>query len=333
MQSIPLAKRMAAFSVVIAFISLLALDAVSQTTSTGAGKNTQPPPPQKIRTFSSPEEAANALVAAAEKYDVKALYEILGPEGKQIIETGEPARDKEQAMAFAAQAREKMSVDKKTQYSSRGRHSNRTATLIVGKEDWPFPVPIIRRDQKWSFFTTVGIRELLLRRIGRNELDAIEACRIYVEAQHDYALLKREGTGVNQYAQRIIATPGKQDGLAWQNADGTWGGPLGPNIAAAVERGYTNRNEPFHGYFFKVLTGQGPSAPLGEMNWIVKGMMIGGFALIATPAQYRLTGVKSFIVSYDGVVYEKDLGPNSVQIGRATERFNPDATWRPVADQ
>jgi hypothetical protein len=333
MQAIPIARRMATFSVTVAVVSLLVFDVLSQTTSTSAARKTQTPPPSRIRTFSSPEDAANALIDAAEKYDVPALYEILGPEARQIIETGEPAGDREQAMAFAAQAREKMSVDKKTQYSSRGRHSNRSATLIVGKEDWPFPVPVIRRDQKWSFFTTVGLRELLLRRIGRNELDAIEACRIYVEAQHDYALLKREGTGVNQYAQRILSSPGKQDGLAWQNADGTWDGPLGPNIAAAVQRGYTNLNEPFHGYFFKVLKGQGPAAPLGQLDWVVKGVMIGGFALIATPAQYRVTGVKSFIVSHDGVVYEKDLGPNSVQIGRATDRFNPDRTWRPVAEQ
>lgn len=335
MKSIPIARHLATFSVAIgtvALIYLLVFDAMSQTTSIGAGKKTQPPPPPKIRTFSSPEEAANALIDAAEKYDVQALYEILGPEGKEIIETGEAVRDREQAMAFAAQAREKMSVEKKTHHASRAKRTTRSATLVVGKDDWPFPVPIIRRNQKWSFFTAVGLQELLYRRIGRNELDAIQICRMFVEAQHEYALLKRQANDVNQYAQRMVSTPGKQDGLAWQNADGTWGGPVGENIAKAVEKGYS-AGEPFHGYYFKVLKGQGPAAPLGQLDFVVKGVMIGGFALIAAPAQYRVTGVKSFMVSHDGVVYEKDLGPNTLEIAKKIDRFNPDKTWSPVEGQ
>lgn len=138
---------------------------------------------------------------------------------------------------------------------------------------------------------------------------------------------------MNQYAQRIISTPGTQDGLAWQNADGTWGGPVGENIARAIERGYTSRTEQYHGYFFKVLKGQGPAAPLGEMDFVVKGVMIGGFALIAAPAQYRVTGVETFMVSHDVVVYQKDLGPHTLEIAKSTVRFNPDKTWRQVVDQ
>ena len=335
MKSNPIARRLATFSVAIgtvALIYVLVFDAMSQTTSTGAGKKTQPPPPPKIRTFSSPEEAANALIEAAEKYDVPALYAILGPEAKEIIETGEEVRDREQSKAFAAQAREKMSVDKKTNYATHGKRTNRSATLIVGKDDWPFPVPIIRRDQKWSFFTAGGLQEILYRRIGRNELDAIQICRMFVEAQHEFALLKRQANDVNQYAQRLVSTPGKQDGLAWQNADGTWGGPIGENIARAVEKGYT-AGEPFHGYYFKVLKGQGPAAPLGQLDFVMKGVMIGGFALITAPAQYRVTGVKTFMVSHDGVVYEKDLGPNTLEIAKKIDRFNPDKTWTPVAEQ
>lgn len=153
--------------------------------------------------------------------------------------------------------------------------------------------------------------------------------RGYVEAQHEYALQKRNGWDVNQYAQRIISTPGKQDGLAWQNADGSWDGPIGEAVARAIAQGYGNRAEPYHGYLFKVLKGQGPSAPLGELDFVVRGAMIGGFALVAAPAQYGVTGVKTFIVSYDGVVYEKDLGPTTLDVFSKMERFDPDRSWTP----
>jgi hypothetical protein len=278
------------------------------------------------KTFASAQEAANALIAAAEKYDIRALERILGPGGKDVIDTGEPARDREQALAFAAQAREKQNVVVDPQNARR-------ATLSVGKEDWPFPVPIVNVGGLWSFDSPSGIQELRRRRIGRNELDAIQVCQMIVDAQQEYAYMKHGAFGTNQYAQRIISTPGKQDGLAWQDADGKWEGPLGENIARAVERGYTNRNEPFHGYFFKVLKAQGPSAPLGQMNFVVNGLMIGGFALIAAPAEYRVTGVKTFMVSHDGVVYEKDLGPATLDLARKIELFDPDKTWTPVLDQ
>jgi hypothetical protein len=183
----------------------------------------------------------------------------------------------------------------------------------------------------WVFDTKAGRQELLYRRIGRNELDAIQICHGYVEAQHEYALQKKVN-GVNQYAQRIISTEGQQDGLAWKNADGTWDGPIGEKVAAAIARGYANRSEPYHGYFFKVLKGQGPAAPLGQLDYVIKGVMIGGFALVASPAQYRNTGVKSFLVSQDGVVYEKDLGPKTLEIFQSMDRFNPDLSWKPVKE-
>jgi len=193
------------------------------------------------------------------------------------------------------------------------------------------PVPIVKVGKSWYFDTKAGRQELLLRRVGRNELDAIEICRGYVEAQNEYAVSKKVD-GVNQYAQRIISTPGQQDGLAWQNADGSWDGPVGEKIASAIARGYTNRSEPYHGYFFKVLKGQGPAAPLGELDYVIKGKMIGGFALLASPAQYRNTGVKSFMVSQDGVVWEKDLGPKTLELFQTIDRFNPDRTWTAVKD-
>jgi hypothetical protein len=277
------------------------------------------------KAFATPEEAASALIAAAETFDESALKEILGPDSWDIVHTGEPARDKEIATEFAALARVKNQIT--LQPKNRQR-----AFLSIGEDEWPFAVPIVKTGKTWSFDTRAGRQELLYRRVGGNELDAIQICRGYVEAQHEYALAKKEGA-VNQYAQRIISSEGQQDGLAWKNADGTWGGPLGEKVAAAIARGYSNRSEPYHGYFFKVLKGQGAAAPLGELDYLVKGVMIGGFALIAAPAQYRNTGVKTFIVSQDGVVYEKDLGPKTLELFQTIDRFNPDKTWTPVLDQ
>ena len=276
--------------------------------------------------FATAQEAVDALITAAEKYDEKTLEAILGPNSNDIVHTGEPARDKELAAEFASQARSKQSLTKDPKQPTH-------MILNVGADDWPFPIPIVHVGDKWYFDTNGGRGEILLRRIGRNELDAIEICRGFVEAQYEYAMEKHGESGVAQYAQRIISTTGKQDGLAWQNADGTWDGPVGENVAKAIARGYTSRTESYRGYFFQVLKGQGPAAPLGQMDYVVKGVMIGGFALIAVPAQYRNTGVKTFMVSQDGVVYEKDLGPNTLEIARRIELFNPDMSWTPVLEK
>jgi Protein of unknown function (DUF2950) len=285
----------------------------------------QATPTATAKTFATPQDAANSLIDAAEKYDEAALTEVLGPGSYDIIHTGEPARDSEKCKEFAAHARAKMSVEVDK--------TKTRATMVVGDEDWPFPVPIVKAGNSWFFDTKSGRREIMLRRIGQNELDAIEICRGYVEAQHAYALKKREGYEVNQYAQRIISTEGKQDGLAWKKPDGTWDGPIGEKVAAAIALGYTSRTEPYHGYFFKVLKGQGPAAPLGQLDYVIKGVMIGGFALVASPAQYRNTGVKTFIVSQDGVVYEKDLGPQTLEFFKSMDRFNPDRSWKPVLEK
>jgi hypothetical protein len=278
------------------------------------------------KTFDTPQQAADALVTAAEQFDERALNEIFGPGGEDIVFSGEYPQDRKRAADFAAEAREKKSV------SVDPKKENR-AFLLVGNEDWPFPLPIVKLGAKWAFDAKAGRQELLYRRIGSNELDAIDICRGYVEAQHDYALQKREGYDANQYAQRIVSTPGKQDGLAWQNPDGSWGGPIGEKIARAIEQGYSTSAEPYHGYFFKILKGQGPAAPLGEMDFVVKGVMIGGFALVAAPSEYGVTGVKTFIVSQDGVVYENDFGPGTLdQFGRM-DRFNPDKSWTPVPEE
>jgi hypothetical protein len=283
------------------------------------------PAPVRQRTFDTPKAAADALIAAASSYDVTALKEILGPDGADLVVTADPVQDRNRAEAFAERAREKSEVviDPK--------NANR-AILSVGDEDWPAPVPIVRKGGKWLFDSKAGRTEILYRRIGANELNAIEACRGFVEAQHEYASKKRDGSPVNQYAQKIISTPGKQDGLAWRNPDGTTGGPLGEGLADAIAEGYTKKSAPFHGYYFKVLKGQGPAAPLGRIDFVVEGVMIGGFALVAAPAEYRVTGVKTFIVSHDGIVYEKDLGKKTLDQFRAMELYNPDKTWSPVKE-
>jgi len=278
------------------------------------------------RTFPTPQAAADALITAAEKFDAPALEAIFGPGGKEIIHTGEPAHDREIAEQFAEQARTKMdiSIDPKTKTR---------AFIEVGNDEWPFPVPLVKSGKTWSFDSKAGVNEILRRRIGRNELDAIQIAHGFVEAQDEYAQTKHGNPPVNQYAQKIISTPGTQDGLAWQNPDGTWGGPVGENVARAIEHGYSTKKEPYHGYYFQVLKGQGPDAPKGQMDYVLNGAMIGGFALIAYPAEYKVTGVKTFMVSNDGVVWEKDLGPNTVALAQKIDRFNPDKTWSPVAEE
>ena len=242
--------------------------------------------------------------------------------------TADPVLDRNQSTALAAQARVKQQV-------VRGDPEiPGVAFLTVGDDDWPMPIPVVEGAGVWRFDPAMAREEILNRRIGANELDAIEVCRGFVEAQHEYASEKRDGAPVNQYAQRIVSSaPGKQDGLAWLAADGTWRGPVGEGIARAIAEGYTDRKDPYHGYYYKVLKGQGSSAPLGELDFVVKGFMIGGFALVAAPAEYEVTGVKTFIVSHDGVVYEKDLGSTTAEQFRAMERFDPDLTWTPVEDQ
>jgi len=272
------------------------------------------------KTFGTPKQAAEALIQAAASFDLSALKAILGPQGDNLVSSEDPVQDKNRAAAFAAMAREKneIAVD---------RDNSKRAVLSVGTEDWPLPIPLAKTDQGWSFDTKAGREEILRRRIGANELDAIQICRGYVEAQQEYALEKHDGDEANEYAQRMISTPGKHDGLAWQNPDGSWGGPIAEGVAKALAQGYTSRSQPYHGYYFKILKGQGPAAPLGKIDFMVNGAMIGGFALAAAPAEYRVTGVKTFLVSYEGVVYQKDLGPGTLKIFKDMELYNPDKTW------
>ena len=290
----------------------------------GAGSGKKPAAGQEV--FDTPEKAAEALIAAAETYDVEALSRILGPKGVDLVVTGDPVQDRNQGLTFATVAREKNQI-------VRDPDNPELASLWVGVEDWPLPMPIVKAGGRWFFDTEAGREELLYRRIGSNELDAINVCLGYVEAQREYAMVKHDGALVNQYAQHIISTPGTQDGLAWQDADGIWQGPVGEAIAQVIAEGYDDKTSPFHGYYFKVLKGQGPDAPLGEMDFVVKGAMIGGFGLAAAPADYGVTGVMTFIVSNDGVVYQQDLGPDTLDTYHAMNVYNPDPGWEPVSQE
>ena len=281
--------------------------------------------PSVQKLFATPKEAADALVQAAANFNVPALLEILGPGGKDLVASGDQVEDRNRAVAFAAKAKEKNRL-------IIGADNPDRAILAVGDEDWPLPIPLVKKEGGWYFDSTAGHDEILRRRIGANELDIITLCRGYDEAQQAYASEIRDNSGVNQYAQKIISTPGKHDGLAWRNPDGTWGGPVGERVAEAIEQGTLERGKAFHGYYFKILKGQGPAARLGELDYVIEGAMIGGFALVAFPAEYRVTGVQTFIVSYDGVVYQKDLGPDTVKIAAAMERYNPDKSWRRTDD-
>ncbi|HZN02382.1 MAG TPA: DUF2950 domain-containing protein [Candidatus Polarisedimenticolia bacterium] len=317
----------------ILLLSVLALAVVltaapvasAQTSEAPATPSVPKPPATPQQTFPTPEAAADALIAAATVFDVEALKKILGSEGLDLVVTADTVQDENAAKAFAEQAQIRRSVVIDST-------NPKIATLNVGAEDWPTPVPMVRTPSgQWRFDTKAGRVEVLRRRIGRNELDAIQVCRGYVEAQQEYAFERRDGK-VNQYAQRIISTPGKKDGLVWKTADGTWEGPIAEPIATAIAEGYSSRFEPYHGYYFKVLKGQGPAAQLGRIDFVVNGAMIGGFALAAAPAEYGNTGVMTFIVSHDGVVFEKDLGPTTLETFKSMTLFNPDKTWKPVEE-
>jgi hypothetical protein len=275
------------------------------------------------KSFATAQQAADALLQAAEANDTAALKAIFGPAGKAVFPSGDPVADKNRLTEFARKAREKMEVSSETP---------KRAILLVGKDAWPMPIPIVQQNGSWHFDAHEGQREILARRIGGNELDAIKLLRGYVEAQHAYASVERDGSGMRQYAQKFLSSDGKHDGLCWKNADGKPGGPFGDEIARALAAGYTNKADPYNGYYFRILTGQGSSARLGAREYLVKGMMIGGFAAIAWPANYGQTGIQTFLVNNDGVVYQKDLGPDTAKLAPGIKKYNPDKTWLATED-
>ena len=275
--------------------------------------------------FKTPDEAAGALVRAAKAGDMKALVTVLGPDGEDIVSSGDEVAD--------AATREKFvtAYDAKHQITMEGDNK---AIIVIGQDDFPLPIPIVRKEGMWRFDTAAGRDEILFRRVGENELDAIQAALAYVDAQNEYAEKDRTGAGMNTYAQRIISQPERKDGLYWPTSQGEEPSPLGELVAQATAQGYRvgGGRTPFHGYYFKILTKQGPAAPGGELDYVVNGKMIGGFALVAYPAEYRNSGVMTFIVSHAGDVLQKDLGPNTPRLAERMTSFNPDSTWQKVAD-
>lgn len=277
---------------------------------------------QGPKSFDTPEAAMTAIIDAASQNDNTALIKLLGPGSDDIVSTGSAAEDKDRRDEFVRLAHEKNSLNVDPANPNR-------ATFTVGNQDSPFPVPLINKNGKWIFDTAVGRIEILAHRIGRNELDTVQACRGYVEAQLQYADKDHSGDGFLEYAQRLLSTPGKQDGLYWEGTSGNLIPKSFAEAAANYPEGPTKQT-PYHGYYFHVLRSQGPEAQGGAFNYVVKGNMIGGFALVAWPAQYGATGIMTFIVNHLGVVYEKDLGSNSATIARGMPTFNPDKTWHRV---
>ena len=275
------------------------------------------------QSFKTPEGAVGALVTATKDAWPKGVVAVLGRDGVDIISSGDKVADEAIRQKFLA------TYDAKHQIAKEGEDK---AVLIIGTEDFPFPIPLTRKDGAWQFDTAAGRLEILYRRIGRNELAAIQASLAYVDAQNEYAEKDRTGAGVSTYAQRIVSRPGKKDGLYWPAAQGNDASPLGELVAHATTEGYAigGGRIPFHGYYFKILAEQGPTAPGGAMGYVVRGKMIGGFALVAYPAQYGNSGVMTFVVNHAGTVFQKDLGERTAKLAERMTSFNPDQTWKKV---
>lgn len=272
--------------------------------------------------YRSPEEAAEALIAAVRADDQKEIVKVLGPGSMDVISSGDAVNDENMRKAFVAAYDVRHSIKK---------NGDNSATLLIAQDEYPFSIPIAQKNGAWSFDVAAGRDELLARRIGRNELAAVQVCLAYFDAQNDYAAVTKVGN-LSVYAQRLVSTPGTKNGLYWPTSEGEAPSPLGESVALASVTGYrVGSGEPYHGYFYKILTRQGPNAPGGEHDYVVNGKMIGGFALIAWPAQYGNSGIMTFMINYDGNVYEKDLGENTAKIASQTNAFNPDDSWKKTA--
>lgn len=277
-------------------------------------------------TYTSPARAAAALVAAARAGNVAALEHVLGPEGAKLVNSGDPVEDAKGRTMFVA------AYDRRHRISAAGKGR---WTLVIGSEQWPFPIPIVKRSGQWLFDTAAGEEEILDRRIGRNELNAIKVCRAYVDAQREYARSLASGSGVREYARRFISRPGTHDGLYWPAGPGEAESPIGPLVASARAEGYGGSNTrgrrvPYHGYYYRILDRQGPAAPGGAYGYVADGHMIGGFALVAFPASWGNSGVMTFIVNQDGIVHQKDLGADTAMIARKMTAYDPGPGWKPV---
>jgi hypothetical protein len=287
------------------------------------GADARPPKSPKLITFVSPEEGANTIIEAMKRYDVKTLTAIFGPVGKEFDDV---VSDKEILTAFVTSYQEKNKFE---------MFGDTIAILCTGKGDWPFPIPLVKNCQGWHFDNKAGKEEILDRIIGRNELSAVQVCLAYVDAQREYALGDHDRDGFFEYAQKFVSDPGKKNGLYWEIREGEKPSPLGPAIARATKEGYKKMKGigpalPYHGYYYKILKAQGKNTPGGAYDYIANCKMIGGFALVAYPAKYGYSGIMTFIVHMDGIVYQKNLGKNTAKTAEALKLFDPDKTWKIV---
>jgi hypothetical protein len=276
------------------------------------------------KSFPSAEAAVKATVAAAKANDDKELLAIFGAQAKDLMSSGDPVADKQRRAEFLA------AYEVKNRIAQEGEKS----VVMVGKDDWPFPIPLVKKADGWVFDTEQGREEVLNRRIGNNELFTIEACRAVVDAQREYAMKDRDRNGLLEYAQKFVSDPGKRNGLYWEAKQGEAESPLGPIMSQAKTEGYQGKPSstpaPYHGYYYKILTAQGKDAPGGAYSYLVKGKMIGGFGVVAYPAEYENSGVMTFIVNHDGKVFQKDLGNKTASVAKGMTIYNPDSTWTEV---
>jgi hypothetical protein len=281
------------------------------------------------KTFKSPEEAVKSLMDAVRSNNTKELLAIFGPAGKGLVSSGDAIADKAGGEHFVKRYEEMNKLEKET---------DKKVTLVVGSREWPFPIPIVKKGETWVFDTMAGKEELLNRRIGRNELNTIQVCLAYVDAQREYAMKDRDSDKLLEYAQKFWSTPGKKDGLYWETKEGEGQSPFGSVAARGIQAGYAplkpgDKPVPYYGYFYKILKAQGKNAPGGAYDYVVRGQMIGGFALVAFPAEYGASGIMTFMVNHDGVVYEKDLGKETGKIAKAMTKYDPEKTWKKVEEQ
>jgi hypothetical protein len=276
------------------------------------------------KSFPSAEEAVKAAIAAARSNNDKEMLAIFGARAKEVLFSGDAVADKHRREQFLA------AYDERNRVVTEGEHM----ILIVGKQDWPFPIPIVRKGQSWIFDTEKGKEEILNRRIGENELSTMQTLLAIVDAQREYAIKDRDKNNLLEYAQKFVSDPGKKNGLYWEAKQGEAQSPLGPLLAQARSEGYKKQQSggppPYHGYYYRILTAQGKDAPGGAYSYLVKGQMIGGFAVVAYPAEYGSSGVMTFIVNHDGKVFEKDLGKNTASVATNMKAYNPDKTWTEV---
>lgn len=306
---------------ILRWFSVLIALAVLLTGGIAFGK--EAPAAQKQKTFAAPEEAVKAMITAARNNNDKELLAIFGPSAKDLIFSGDAVEDKQRRERLLAAFDEKNSIVPEKE----------TMVVVIGKNDWPFPIPLVKKGDQWSFDTKAGREEILNRRIGQNELSTMQTMLAVVDAQREYAMKDLDGDGILEYAEKFMSDAGRKNGLYWETKEGEEPSPLGEIAAGARAEGYTAKGSkdqprPFHGYYFRMLKKQGKHAPGGAFDYMVKGNQLGGFAVVAYPAIYGNSGVMTFMVNHDGVVYQKDLGKNTAKIAKELKAFDPDKTWK-----